>query len=97
MPADPEHDGSVRERERQSLRRMARELEAATENLPDDITDGGENASQGTSSKNDDNESILSWDKASDAVEVPSTSVPLPVRPLGLSRRAGYTQFNDYE
>lgn len=47
--------------------------------------------------KEDDNESILSWENISDDEDACSAEPVLQVRPLGLSRRAGYSNFDDYE
>lgn len=50
-----------------------------------------------TKVEEDDNDSISSWEKSSDVVDVSSAPDPPQVRPLGLSRRTGYSNFDDYE
>lgn len=99
MSAYPDFDGSLRETTRRWLRNSEEEQIYAAKSVHDENTDGAKNGLHVTSTtgETDDNESILSWEETSDEVEVPVTPTPLPVRPLGLSRRAGYTQFSDYE
>lgn len=93
---DSHVDGSWRERERQMLRELEKEHHE-TGSVHDKSTDGGKNASQVNSTvvEKDDNDSVLSW--VEDGVEVPFTQATPPVRSLGLSRRAGWTDYNDYE
>lgn len=101
-PMDPGQEsnveGSRNEKESQILREQEEEHHE-TGSVHDKSTDGGKNALQADSIvvEKDDNDSVLSWAEASDCDEVPFTQVPLPVRPLGLSRRAGWSDYNDYE
>lgn len=88
MSAYPDFDGSGRETTRQQLRSEEVQVDATGKN--------GLHIAR-TKGDADDNESIVSWEDLPDQLEAPDTSTPLPVRPLGLSRRAGYTQFSDYE
>lgn len=44
-----------------------------------------------------DNDSIRTWESVSDDKDTLSTPTMLPGRPLGLSRRSGYTSYDDYE
>lgn len=47
--------------------------------------------------KEDDSDSILSWEHLSDDYGTSFAKPLLPVRPLGLSRRSTYWSFDDYE
>lgn len=89
-------EGSWRERERQMLRELEKEHHQDG-SVHDKSTDGGKNELQANSTvvEKDDNDSVLSW--LEDDVEIPLTQATPPVRSLGLSRRAGWTNYNDYE
>lgn len=101
-PVDPgqesDVDGSRRDGESQMLREVEEEHHE-TGSVHDKSTGGGKNALQVDSVvvEKDDNDSVLSWAEASVDDEVPFTQATPPVRPLGLSRRAGWSDYNDYE
>lgn len=101
-PVDPgqesDIDGSRRDGEGQMLREVEEE-HRETGSVHDKSTDGGKNALQvdGIVVEKDDNDSVLSWAEASVDDEVPLTQATPPVRSLGLSRRAGWSDYNDYE
>lgn len=101
-PVDPgqesDVDGSRHERESQMLREVEEEHHE-TGSVHEKITDGGNNAPQVDDIvvEKDDNDSVLSWAEASDGVDVPFPEDIPPVRSLGLSRRAGWSDYNDYE
>lgn len=101
-PVDPgqesDVDGSRHEKESQMMREVEEERHE-TGSVHDKSTNGGKNAPQVDSIvvEKDDNDSVLSWAATSDGGEVPFTEATPPVRPLGLSRRAGWSDYNDYE
>lgn len=68
-------------------------------NEHDPSTDRAENSLPflGTGVEDQDDESIGSWENGSAKSSRPSTPVALPVRPLGLSRRTGWSDYDDYE
>lgn len=101
-PVDPgqesDVDGSRHEGESQMLPELEEENHE-TGSVHDKSTDAGKNALQVDSVvvEKDDNDSVLSWAATSDGVELPFPEAVPPVRSLGLSRRAGWSDYNDYE
>lgn len=97
---DSDHDSSTSGESRQNFPEP-KEMAQADEdgNKHDPSTDGAKNSPSvlGTGAEDRDDESLGSWEKGSVKSSRPSTPVALPVRPLGLSRRTGWTDYNDYE
>lgn len=90
--------------EREEFRRRARVAEKGYESdkvggLHGEGNDKRNNSSQvsNTVAEEDDNDSICSWEKDTDDTGISSTTKVPPVRPLGLSRRTGYTKYDDFE
>lgn len=97
---DSDHDSSTREESRQSSpKSKGRDQPHEDGDKHDPSTDGAKNSLSvlGTGVEDRDDESIGSWEKRSVKSSRPSTPLALPVRQLGLSRRTGWTDFNDYE
>lgn len=98
---DLEHGYLAQERDifKRMERRVADHIANEIGTRPDQGTDGAKNSLPvlGTELDYRDDESIGSWEKGSVKSSRPTTPVALPVRRLGLSRRTGWTDYNDYE
>lgn len=97
---DPDPDSFSREEFRRRCRTAEKEYESGkVENVHGESNDKRNNASQVSHAVagEDDSDSICSWEKEAVDTDISSTTKAPPMRPLGLSRRTGYTKYDDFE
>ena len=96
--SDPDHDNC--EIPHQCLRESEEKARSDTvEETRDQSTDRANNALPlpSTGEEDGENDSIGSWEQVSQDGDEPSKPDPPRVLPLGLSRRSGFSSFDDYE